>query len=96
MAIIGFVLWWVLRIYSLVLVARIVLDWVRAYNPSWQPRRAILVAAGIIYSLTDWALRLVRRLVPPLRLGPIALDLGAILLFIAIGFLQNLVALFLR
>ncbi len=96
MAVIGLVLWWALRIFSLVLVARIIIDWVRAYNPSWRPRGAVLVGAEIVYTLTDWLLRLMRRLVPPLRLGPVALDLGAIIIFVAIGFLQNLVLIFFR
>jgi YggT family protein len=96
MGLIGLVLWWALRIYSLVLVARIIIDWVRAYNPSWRPRGAVLIAAEIVYTLTDWLLRLVRRLVPPLRLGPVALDLGAIIIFVAIGLLQNLVLIFFR
>ena len=88
-------LWWALRIYSLVLVVRIILDWVRAYNPSWRPRGAVFIGAGIVYALTDFVLRLVRKIVPPLRLGPIALDVGTIILFVAIGFLQTLVSIFL-
>ncbi len=95
MLILGLVLWWALRVYSLVLVARIILDWVRAYNPSWRPSGSLFVAAGVLYALTDWALALVRKVIPPLRLGPIALDLGAIVLFFAIGLLQTLISNFL-
>lgn len=53
------------------------------------------MAAGIIYALTDAPLRLLRRVIPPLRLGPIALDIGTVILFFVIGLLQNLVGVFL-
>jgi len=95
MVILGTILWWALRIYSLTIVARIILDWVRAYNPSWRPRGIVLVLAEIVYTLTDFVLKLVRKLIPPLRLGPVALDIGLILLFMFIGVLQNLVSLYL-
>jgi len=95
MPLLGHILWWVLRVYSLIIVARIIIDWVRAYNPSWRPRGIVLVLAEIAYTLTDWLLKLVRRVVPPLRLGPIALDIGLILLFMLIGILQNLVSIYL-
>lgn len=95
MVILGTILWWALRIYSLTIVARIILDWVRAYNPSWRPRGIVLVLAEIVYTLTDFVLKLVRKLIPPLRLGPVALDIGLILLFMFIVVLQNLVSLYL-
>ena len=95
MHLLGIVLWWALRVFSLTIVARIILDWVRAYNPSWRPRGPLLITAEIIYTLTDWVLKLVRRLVPPLRLGPVALDVGLIILFVVIGILQNLVSIYL-
>jgi YggT family protein len=95
MSFVAIILWWALRLYSLTLVSRIILDWVRAYNPSWRPRGPLLVVAEIIYTLTDWVLKLVRRFVPPLRLGPVALDIGLIILFVLIGILQNLVSLYL-
>jgi YggT family protein len=95
MVLIGWLLWWALRVYSFVLVARIILDWVRAYNRTWRPKGAIFFAAGIVYALTDWPLRMMRKVIPPLRLGPIALDLGTVILFFVIGLLQNLVGVFL-
>jgi len=94
-AIVGLVLWWALRVYSIVLVARVIIDWVRAYNHSWRPRGIVLILAEITYTLTDWAIKLVRWVIPPLRLGPVALDLGLFVLFIAIGWLQNLISGFL-
>ena len=84
--VIDFVLWACL----LILIARIVLDWVQMLSRSWQPRGFVLVLCEVIYSATDPPLRAVRRVLPPLRLGMIALDLSPIVLFIMIYLLQIL------
>jgi YggT family protein len=52
------------------------------FRPDWRPRGIILPIAEIIYILTDKPLAFVRRFVPPLRMGPVALDLAFIILFI--------------
>ena len=84
--VIDFVLWACL----LILIARIVLDWVQMLSRSWQPRGFVLVLCEVIYSATDPPLRAVRRVLPPLRLGMIALDLSPVVLFIIIWLLQRL------
>ena len=66
--IIAFVLW----ICLILLIARIVLDWVQMLARSWQPKGALLVLCEIIYSITDPPLRAIRRVLPPLRLGMVA------------------------
>jgi YggT family protein len=67
------------------LIIRLVFDWVQMFAREWRPRGAALVAAHSVYSVTDPPLNVLRRLIPPLRLGGISLDLGFLLLFIAIG-----------
>ena len=74
----------------LILIARIVLDWVQMLSRSWQPRGFVLVLCEVIYSATDPPLRAVRRVLPPLRLGMIALDLSPVVLFVMIWLLQRL------
>lgn len=72
-----------LNLFLLALFARLILDYVRMFKPGWRPRGIILPLAEIIYLLTDKPLSFVRRFVPPLRMGPVALDLSFILLFVA-------------
>ena len=84
--VIDFVLWAAL----LILIARIVLDWVQMLARSWRPSGIVLVLCELIYSVTDPPLRAVRRVLPPLRLGMIALDLSPLVLFVAIYLLQIL------
>ena len=81
-----------LNIFLLALFARLILDYVRMFKPDWRPRGILLPLAEIIYSLTDRPLSFVRRFVPPLRMGPVALDLSFIILFFAISIIANLLS----
>lgn len=65
-----------LLVYLLVLLARVILEYIPLFNREWRPKGTGLVLAELVYTVTDPPLRLFRRLLPPLRLGPIAIDLG--------------------
>ncbi|MFC8921569.1 YggT family protein [Cellulosimicrobium sp. NPDC057127] len=78
--ILGFVLW----LYLLLLIGRLIFDWVQVFAREWRPRGVMLVLAEIIYTATDPPLRLLRRLIPPLTLGQIRLDLAFIVLFLLV------------
>ena len=65
-----------LLIYVLFLLVRLILDWIPFFNREWRPKGAGLVAAEVVYTVTDPPLKLFRRLIPPLRVGQIALDFG--------------------
>lgn len=80
----------VLQLYIFVLIARLVFDWVQVFARDWRPKGPILVLANGIYTLTDPPLRALRKVIPPLRLGGIALDLGFIVLIIGASILQRL------
>lgn len=82
MAVVGTIIELVLWLYILLLLARLVAEWVQMFARSWQPGGIVLVILEIVYSLTDPPLRLIRRLVPPLRLGGVALDLSILLVLL--------------
>ena len=82
--ILGTVLSFLASAYTIVLIARVILDWTRIFAPRWRPSGPILVLANGIYALTDPPLRWLRKFIPPLRLGNIALDVGFIVLFVAV------------
>ena len=65
-----------LVVYVLVLLARLILELVPFFNREWRPKGAGLVAAEIVYTVTDPPIRLFRRVIPPLRVGAIAIDFG--------------------
>ncbi len=76
MVFVGVVLELVLWFYILLLLARIVADWVQMFARSWQPQGPVLVLLEMIYTATDPPIRLFRRFVPPLRLGGQGIDLS--------------------
>ena len=79
-----------LQLYIFVLIARLVFDWIQVFARESRPRGPILVLANGIYTLTDPPLKALRKVIPPLRIGGIALDLGFIVLIIGVGILQRL------
>lgn len=68
------VLLFVLTVFLIAMWARFILDWVRLLARRWRPRGLALVLAEASYTVTDPPIRLVRRVVPPLRIGGAALD----------------------
>ncbi|MDY6076979.1 YggT family protein [Mobiluncus sp.] len=88
---IGLVIYYVINVYVFILVLRVVLDWVQILARDWRPRGIILVLANLIYALTDPPVRFFGRLIPPLRVGGLALDMGFLVLFILLFGLQWLV-----
>ncbi|MDO8731747.1 MAG: YggT family protein [Actinomycetota bacterium] len=89
---VGQILATILFLYQLVFFARIILDLLQIFARSWRPRGAILVIAEGIYSLTDPPLRFLRRFIPPVRLGGVALDFSFLLLLIVLQVLISLLS----
>jgi YggT family protein len=75
----------VLLFIFVALIVRLVFDWVQMFAREWRPRGMALVAAHAVYSVTDPPLKVLRRVIPPLRLGGVSLDLGFLVLFIALS-----------
>lgn len=81
----------VLFLYFLVLIGRLVFDWVQVFSRDWRPQGVVLVLAEIVYSLTDPPLRALRRVIPPLRLGSVSLDLAFLVLILGVSILMRVV-----
>lgn len=90
MGLIGTALYWILQFYFYALLARFVVDLVMSVKPGWRPPTAIMPVLDFAYTITDPPLKFVRRFVPPLRMGPVALDLAWTIVVIGVLFLQGL------
>lgn len=75
-SLIGAVLYYLLLLYFFVMWGRFIVDLVRGINRSWRPQGFILVLIELVYTVTDPPINFFRRLLPPLRVGPIAFDFG--------------------
>lgn len=84
LALVGGVLYVALLIYFFALWARFILDLVQAFSAGWRPRGPVLVVAEAAYTVTDPAIKAVRRVLPPLRLGGFALDFGFTIVMFAV------------
>ncbi|MFM6966843.1 MAG: YggT family protein [Rhodoluna sp.] len=91
MGLIALVIYWLLQVYFFALIGRFIFDLILSINPYFRPRGVLIVVAESIYTVTDPPLKLVRKIIPPLRLGAIQLDFGWTLVFVAVLFLQKLV-----
>ncbi|WP_242494980.1 YggT family protein [Nocardioides zhouii] len=92
MQIIGMTLYLILFVFIGLLWIRFIVDWVQVFARQWEPRGPLLVALEGVYSATDPPIVALRRVVPPLRLGSVALDLSFLLVMVAAWLLLNVVA----
>nr|WP_246405898.1 YggT family protein [Modestobacter versicolor] len=81
----------VLFVFLILLFARFVVDWVMVLARSWRPQGLVAAGLEVVYTTTDPPLKAVRKVIPPLNLGSIRLDLGFMVLLIAVILLRNLV-----
>jgi len=84
MGIVKVVLYYLLTIYLVILIGRMIFSWIQAFARSWRPTGIVLVVAETIFTLTDPPLKFLRRFIPPLRLGTVAMDLSFMVLFIVV------------
>ena len=78
------VLTYVLTIYLVILIGRMIFGWVQVFAREWRPTGIVLVLAEAIFTVTDPPLKFLRRFIPPLRIGMVALDLSFMVLFIVV------------
>jgi YggT family protein len=62
---------------------RFIVDWVQVFARSWSPRGVLLVLLEVVYSITDPPIKALRKVIPPLRIGSIALDLSFLIVLVA-------------
>ena len=81
----------VLYVYVLVLVARFAMSYVRQFSRRWQPVGLGAAALELLWSVTDPPLKALGRVIPPLRIGTVAVDLSSLVLLVILIVLMNVV-----
>ncbi|MDT4925301.1 MAG: YggT family protein [Pseudonocardiales bacterium] len=89
MALLWGVVGYAIYVYILLILARIVVDYTRQFARSWRPAGVAAVGVELVYMTTDPPIRLLRRLVPPLQLGTVSLDLSVIILLLVLIVLRE-------
>ena len=91
MGVVADVVYFVLLVFLLLLIFRLIIEYVFLLARSYRPAGLVAAALELAYSVTDPPLKALRRVIPPLRIGQVSLDLGFIILFIVVRILMGVV-----
>ena len=72
-----------LQVYYLILLARVILSWFPNVPDGIRP------LVDFVYAVTEPVIRFARPLIPPVRIGAVALDLSILLVFLILVILQR-------
>lgn len=73
-----------LLVYTYILFARVILSFVFLFRPGWSPSSQVRPLLDFIYALTDPPVNYLRRFIPPIQSGGMALDLAFLVWFLII------------
>jgi YggT family protein len=85
------VLYLVLLVFLILLIFRLIMEYVFMLARAYRPTGIVAVGLELCYTVTDPPLKALRRVIPPLRVGRVSIDLSFIVLFIAVQILMNVV-----
>ena len=94
MHLVAALLFYVVLAFFLLLLIRLVLDWVQFFARDWKPSGIALVIAEVTYSVTDPPLKALRRILPPVGIGSVRLDLAFLVLVLGCSVLMSLLSQF--
>jgi YggT family protein len=78
------VVYYLLFFFWLLLTGRIVVELVRAFAREWRPAGGVAVTVETIYTVTDPPVKLLRRIIPTVRIGNVGLDLSIMVLLLVV------------
>jgi YggT family protein len=90
-SIIGQIIYLLLYFFFLALLGRFVMGWVLSFGRRWRPGRGAAASLELVWSVTDPPLKALRRVIHPLRVGTVTLDLSALVLLLILYVLMNVV-----
>ncbi len=94
MHLVAALLFYVVLAFFILLLIRLVLDWVQFFARDWKPSGIALVIAEVTYSVTDPPLKALRRILPPVGIGSVRLDLAFLVLVLGCSVLMSLLSQF--
>lgn len=82
----------VVYLFLVLLLARLVVDYVRMFARSWRPAGTVAIGVETVYTVTDPPLKLLRKIIKPVPLGGVTLDLGFMVLVIVVYIILRITA----
>ncbi|WP_137723816.1 YggT family protein [Prescottella subtropica] len=86
------VIYVILFIFWLLLIGRIIVEFIRVFARDWRPTGVVVVVLEAIFTVTDPPVKLLRRLIPPVSLGGVRLDLSIMVLMFLLFILMQVVS----
>ncbi len=84
------ILGFALFLFWLLLIARVVIEFIRSFSRDWRPTGVTVVVLEAIMSVTDPPVKLLRRLIPQLTVGAVRFDLSIMVLLLVTFIGMNL------
>ena len=84
-------MYYVLFFFWLLLIGRIIVEFIRTFARDWRPSGALVVLLEALFTITDPPVKLLRRIIPPISLGGLRLDLSIMVLLFLIFILMSIV-----
>lgn len=78
-----------LFLFMMFLIARVVLSLVMSFARDWRPSGVGLVATEAVFTVTDPPIKALRRVIPPLAIGQVRLDIAFLVLFFGVSLLYQ-------
>ncbi|MCG7258932.1 MULTISPECIES: YggT family protein [unclassified Corynebacterium] len=89
-------LMWLIRFYILILILRIIIEMIQSFSRNWRPQRWFSIVAEPLFVVTDPPVKALRKLIPPVQLGGVGLDVSVLVLFFGLQLLSMLLGAFVR
>jgi len=80
-----------IEVFFLLIIARLIVETTRSFARSWRPAGVAAIALEVVYVITDPPVKALRRVIPPLRLGGMVLDVSILVLLLIIWVLRLIV-----
>ena len=78
----------VLTVFLVLLFLRLIFEYVFMLARGFKPTGLVAMLLELVFSLTDPPLKALRKVLPPLRVGGVSLDLAFLVLFILVSILR--------
>ncbi|WP_327140958.1 YggT family protein [Nocardia sp. NBC_01327] len=79
-----------LFLFWLLLISRVIVEFIRSFARDWRPTGFVVIVLEAIFTITDPPVKLLRRLIPPVNLGGIRLDLSIMVLLFIVFILMTI------
>ncbi|AVZ39170.1 MULTISPECIES: YggT family protein [unclassified Dietzia] len=82
------VLYIITQVFWYLLLARIVVEMIASFSRGWSPRGVLAVVLEWLFTITDPPVKALRKVIKPVRIGQVSLDLSVLVLFVIIIVIQ--------